>query len=314
MLRQIVDIDAFHKVLLVHNYSAGKQTFFSGIHKNVDKMAKQLLQLYGPDRFEYVQVSTFAATQEVGRRICEEKVEWVIVAGGDGTLRALVEVCVDADYWPYVSIYPAGTVNLVAKELQQRTDVNNWMFQVSKGFTTPVCLGRANDRIFLTVAGIGVDSLVVDKVTPKEKKYLSTLAYVRQSGKVVGSEMLLHNWKYRFQVMIDDDGVWHEASSAIVTKSRYYAGLFSLVNRGSLSNPVLHVCLFTKDRCVDFLRYTALIAADMLSLDKSVEIYPASRVEIRCNVKQFAAELDGDAVVTSPLSISLLPKALQFIS
>ena len=83
---------------------------------------------------------------------------------------------------------------------------------------------------------------------------------------------------------------------------------------GSLSNPVLHVCLFTKDRCVDFLRYTALIAADMLSLDKSVEIYPASRVEIRCNVKQFAAELDGDAVVTSPLSISLLPKALQFIS
>ena len=155
MLRQIVDIDAFHKVLLVHNYSAGKQTFFSGIHKNVDKMAKQLLQLYGPDRFEYVQVSTFAATQEVGRRICEEKVEWVIVAGGDGTLRALVEVCVDADYWPYVSIYPAGTVNLVAKELQQRTDVNNWMFQVSKGFTTPVCLGRANDRIFLTVAGIG---------------------------------------------------------------------------------------------------------------------------------------------------------------
>ena len=52
----------------------------------------------------------------------------------------------------------------------------------------------------------------------------------------------------------------------------------------------------------------------MLSLDKSVEIYPASRVEIRCNVKQFAAELDGDAVVTSPLSISLLPKALQFIS
>ena len=108
MLRQIVDIDAFHKVLLVHNYSAGKQTFFSGIHKNVDKMAKQLLQLYGPDRFEYVQVSTFAATQEVGRRICEEKVEWVIVAGGDGTLRALVEVCVDADYWPYVSIYPAA--------------------------------------------------------------------------------------------------------------------------------------------------------------------------------------------------------------
>lgn len=314
MLRRKVDIKSFQKVLLVHNHNAGKQSFFSGIHKNVDTIAKRLLQTYGAERFHYVEVGTFAAAQAAGRRICEEKVDWVIVAGGDGTLRALVEVCVEHDYWPYVSVYPAGTVNLVAKELMLRTDVNNWMFQISKGVTLPVCLGKANDRIFLTVVGIGVDSMVVKQVTPQEKKYLSTLAYVRQSGKVVGQEMLLHNWKYKFQVMIDNEGIWRDASSVIVTKSRYYAGRFSLVNGGSISNPALHVCLFTKDKCVDFLRYTALIAADMLSLDKSVEIYPAKQVEIRCNVKKFAAELDGDAVVESPLSISLLPRPLQFIS
>ena len=195
----------------------------------------------------------------------------------------------------------------------QRTDVHNWMYRVSKGVTTPVCLGKANDRIFLTVAGIGVDSLVVSQVTPKEKKYLSTLAYVRQGG-MVANDMLRHNWKYSFEVMVDRDGTWHKASSVIVTKSRYYAGRFSLVNGGSLSNPTLYACLFTKERCVDFLRYTALIAADMLSLDKSVEIYPASHVDIRCNVKRFAAELDGDAVVTSPLSLDLLPQPLHFIS
>ena len=69
-----------------------------------------------------------------------------------------------------------------------------------------------------------------------------------------------------------------------------------------------------KNRCVDFLRYTALIAADMLSLDKTVEICKAKEVQIRCNVKNFAAELDGDSVATSPLSISLLPTPLNFIS
>ena len=314
MLRHKVDIEGFERVLLVHNHNSGKQTFLSGIHSNVESIARQLMRMYGAERFQYVKVGTFAETQAVGKKICAEKIQWVIVAGGDGTLRALVEECVDQDYWPYVSIYPAGTVNLVAKELMQKTDVHNWMYRVSKGVTTPVCLGRANDRIFLTVAGIGVDSMVVQQVTPKEKKYLSTLAYVRQSGRVLGNEMLLHNWKYRFQVMINGDGVWHQASSVIVTKSRYYAGRFSLVNGGSLSNPTMHVCLFTKGRCVDFLRYTALIAADMLTLDKSVEIYPAQQVDIRCNVSKFAAELDGDAVVTSPLSIALLPKPLEFIS
>ena len=146
MLRHKVDINAFQRVILVHNHNSGKQNFFNGIHNNVESIARQLMRLYGSERFQYVTVGTFAETQAVGKKICAEKIQWVIVAGGDGTLRALVEECVDQDYWPYVSIYPAGTVNLVAKELMQKTDVHNWMYRVSKGVTTPVCLGRANDR------------------------------------------------------------------------------------------------------------------------------------------------------------------------
>ena len=314
MLRHKVDIATFERVLLIHNHNAGKQSIFLGLHNNVQDIIHRFTSKYGSAKFQAVEVSTFRETQAVARKMVADQVQWVIVAGGDGTLRALVEECVRLDYWPYISIYPGGTVNLVAKELMQKTDVHNWMYRISKGITTPVCLGKANDRIFLTVAGIGVDSLVVSQVTPKEKKYLSTLAYVRQGGKMVGHELLLHNWKYSFEVMVDGDGVWHKASSVIVTKSRYYAGRFSLVNGGSLSNPTLYACVFTKERCVDFLRYTALIAADMLSLDKSVQVYPASHVDIRCNVKQFAAELDGDAVVTSPLSLDLLPRPLHFIS
>ena len=314
MLRHKVDIAAFRKVLLVHNHNAGKQNIFRGLHNNVQDIINRLTSKFGSAKFKAVEVSTFRETQDVARKMVADQVDWVIVAGGDGTLRALVEECVRLDYWPYISIYPAGTVNLVAKELMQKTDVHNWMYRVSKGITTPVCLGKATDRIFLTVAGLGVDSLVVSQVTPKQKKYLSTLAYVRQGGMMVANNMLRHNWKYSFEVMVDRDGTWHKASSVIVTKSRYYAGRFSLVNGGSLSNPTLYACLFTKERCVDFLRYTALIAADMLSLDKSVEIYPATHVDIRCNVKKFAAELDGDAVVTSPLSLDILPRPLHFIS
>ena len=35
MLRHKVDIEAFQKVLLIHNRNSGKQNFFSGIHSNV---------------------------------------------------------------------------------------------------------------------------------------------------------------------------------------------------------------------------------------------------------------------------------------
>ena len=91
MLRHKVDIEGFQKVLLVHNHNSGKQTFFSGIHSNVESIARQLMRLYGAEKFQYVTVGTFAETQAVGKKICAEQIQWVIVAGGDGTLRALVE-------------------------------------------------------------------------------------------------------------------------------------------------------------------------------------------------------------------------------
>ena len=72
--------------------------------------------------------------------------------------------------------------------------------------------------------------------------------------------------------------------------------------------------MFTGSKRADFLRYAALLATDLLSLDKTVEIIPATSVVIRSNVDAFVAELDGDSLVSSPLDISLIDRPLNFIS
>ena len=314
MLRERINVQEFKSIMIVYNSKAGCHQFFGDMQQRISEVSLTLRQLFGVKIVKEVSLSTFEQIQAVGKRICEERVEWVVVAGGDGTLRALVEVFVENNYWPYVSIFPAGTVNLVAKELLQTSDPEKWLKRTLKGIVTPIWLGKANDRIFLTVAGIGVDSLVVHGVTDKEKKYLSKFAYVRQGSELVRKELFMRNWQYKFQVMINGDGVWRDASSVIVAKSRYYAGRFSLVDHGSLSAPTLHVCMFTGSKRADFLRYAALLATDLLSLDKTVEIIPATSVVIRSNVDAFVAELDGDSLVSSPLDISLINRPLNFIS
>lgn len=314
VLRERVNVEEFKKIIIVYNSKAGCHQFFGDMQQRIGEVTTSLRHILGVKIVKEVSLTTFEQIQVVGRQICEEKVDWVVVAGGDGTLRALVETFVENNYWPYVSIFPAGTVNLVAKELLQNADPQRWLRRTLKGIITPIWLGKANDRIFLTVAGIGVDSLVVHGVTEKEKKYLSKFAYVRQGSELVRKELLMRNWQYKFQVMIDNDGKWRDASSVIVAKSRYYAGRFSLVDGGSLSAPTLHVCMFTGSKRADFLRYAALLATDLLSLDKTVEIIPAKSVKIRSNVDNFVAELDGDSLVSSPLDINLLERPLNFIS
>lgn len=308
-----VDIAAFQKVMIVYNRNSGKQLFASMLAR-VNEVKKRLKQVIDPKSLEIVEIKSFEQVEGLAARICQEKYDWIIVAGGDGTLRAIIDVFAKHEHMPYVSVFPAGTVNLVAKELLMSNDPAKWVKRVSKGIVSPVQLGKANGHIFLTVAGIGFDSLVVDNVSELEKKLLSKLAYVWQGTEMMRKELVYSNWRYKFQVRLDDEEEWYEASSVIVGKSRYYAGRYSLFNGASLCVPQLHVAIFTGDTRADFMRYAAVIAMEALQLDKSIIIRHAQKIEIRCNVEDFAAELDGDAITSAPLQIELHPVPINFLA
>ncbi|CAK7053325.1 diacylglycerol kinase family protein [uncultured Phascolarctobacterium sp.] len=308
-----VDISSFQKVMIVYNRNSGKQLFASMLAR-VNEVKKRLKQFVDPKNLETVEIRSFQEVEGLATRICQEKYDWVIVAGGDGTLRAMIDVFTRQESMPYVSVFPAGTVNLVAKELLMSNDPAKWAKRVAKGIVTPVQLGKANGHIFLTVAGIGFDSLVVDNVSELEKKFLSKLAYVWQGTEMMRKEFVYNNWRYQFQVRLDDEEKWYEAASVIVGKSRYYAGRYSLFTGASLSAPQLHVAIFTGNTRADFMRYAAVIAMEALPLDKSIIIKKANKIEIRCNVEDFAAELDGDAITSAPLQIELHPVPINFLA
>lgn len=308
-----VDPTKFNKVMLVYNRNSGKQLFASMFAK-VNEINKRLKTLVGAKNIELCDIRYFSQVEELADKAVREQADWVIIAGGDGTIRAMIEKLANRNYLPYISVFPAGTVNLVAKELLLSSDPGKWFKRVSKGIEIPVYLGRTNGNVFLTVTGIGFDSLVVDNVSEKEKKLLNKLAYVLQGTELMRKELLFSNWRYRFQVRFDDEEEWHEATSVIVGKSRYYAGRYSLFNGASLSKPVLHAALFTGSTRGDFMRYAACIAMEALHIDDSIVVRTAHKMEIRCNEEDFAAELDGDAVTTAPLTITLDDKPITFIA
>lgn len=307
------DVTKFKKVVLVYNRNSGKQLFASMMAK-VNEVFKLLKELVGFKNVEMCEIKYFDQLPEIAQKIVDEQADWVIIAGGDGTIRALIEQLANRRYAPYISVFPAGTVNLVAKELLVSGDPSKWVKRVAKGIEVPVYLGRANGHVFLTVTGIGFDSLVVDSVSEKEKKLLNKLAYVWQGTELMRKELLFNNWRYRFEVRFDDEEEWHEASSVIVGKSRYYAGRYNLFTGASLSSPMLHVALFTGCKRGDFMRYAACIAMEALNLDRDIIIRKARKLEIHCNAENFAAELDGDAVTCAPLSIVMEDVPIKFLA
>jgi len=311
-----VDLKKFHKVLFVFNRNSGKQLFasmLSRINQTVNGLRVQLPQA----EIELYSLKRFAEMPGLADRVRQEKIDWVIIGGGDGTIRAFIEELLTRQCYPYISVFPAGTINLIARELQLSKEPQKWLHRVNKGIVEPVYIGKANGNIFLTVAGVGFDSMVVDKVSILEKKLLSTLAYVVQSTDTMRRELLFSNWRYTFKVQLDDDPVWYDASSIIVGKSRYYAGRYNLFSEAALKNPYLYAAIFTGHKRTDFVRYATSIALESLTLNKNIMIKKAKRIEIRCVTKGaedcFPVELDGDAVTETPLRLEIVEPPLQFL-
>ena len=308
-----VDIEKFNKVLIVYNQNSGKQ-LFANMFARVNEIYKRIKSILGAKRTDIIDIKRFADLDDIAEQVAVEQVDWVIIAGGDGTIRSLIEKLANRKCFPYISVFPAGTVNLVAKELLMSDEPEKWVKRVAKGIVTPVYLGRTNGHVFLTVTGIGFDSLVVNNVTEESKRLFNKMAYAVQGAELMRKELAFSDWRYKFQVRFDDEDEWHEAASVIVGKSRYYAGRYSLFNGASLANPLLHVALFTGNTRNDFMRYAACIAMEALELEKSIVLKTAKKLEICCNEENFAAELDGDAVTTAPLTIELEETPIKFLA
>ena len=109
----------------------------------------------------------------------------ILVAGGDGTLRATAEVLVDTGI--PLGLIPAGTGNLFAREL--RIPLNSLSASVSTAFhgqDRPIDVGTVllerldgekTEHAFLVMAGIGVDAHMAAHTNERLKRQIGWLAY-----------------------------------------------------------------------------------------------------------------------------------------
>ena len=308
-----IDIRQFKRIFILYNRYSGKQLFASMLSRinEVYKLLKQELDA----EVELLDVQYFEQLPKLAEKAAKDNCDWVIIAGGDGTIRAFVEAMLRLDYRPYISVFPAGTVNLIAKEMSLRNEPVRWVHRALKGFVYPLYTARANGNLFLTVASVGFDSLVVDNVGAVQKRLLNKFAYVLQSTQLIRRELVFSDWRYVFRVRFDEEEEWYTGSSVIVGKSRYYAGRYNLFLDAALSSPFLHVAVFPGNKRADILKYASLIALEGLNLDKEILCRKAKRVTIESVklVEDFPVELDGDVVAATPLTLEIMDEPLWLI-
>jgi diacylglycerol kinase family enzyme len=120
------------------------------------------------------------------RRAVGERVDVVLVAGGDGTVRAVAEGLRGSGV--ALALLPAGTGNVLARNLdisvmQLATSVSTAFTGVDRAIDMGVIeLERADHsretHAFVALAGLGLDAKMIANTRPELKKRVGWLAYV----------------------------------------------------------------------------------------------------------------------------------------
>jgi diacylglycerol kinase family enzyme len=230
----------------------------------------------------------------------------VCIAAGDGTVRHVAQAVLRSGRRIALSIYPAGTINLLAREAGYSRDPERFAEQALAGRIRrkhfPVAMG---DGHFFACAGVGPDSLAVARVSRRLKRSIGRLAYV-----VAALKLLLH-WQ-RTAIHLDSGERNEPCEAFYVAKGRYYAGGWSFAPRARGDEPLLHVVALRTARRRDYLRFLATLAVrgDVSRL-ANVEAFTCTTLSASASVP-LPIQADGDIVGALPVTLRVEETPLEF--
>lgn len=221
----------------------------------------------------------------------------VCIAGGDGTVRHVLENPEMRTSGVAVDIYPAGTINLIAREWGVPSDPDRFVEQSTARPARRLFPVGLNDTCFLACASIGPDARAVAGLSVALKRRIGRLAYVVAMMKV------LMNWhRPRLELLVDGMPVACEA--VFIAKGRFYAGPWSFAPAARLEDADLHVVALRRARRRDFAAFFLAMMAGKVDRLKNVQLAKGREVLIVSDTRQ-PVQADGDIATHTPARLSV---------
>lgn len=234
----------------------------------------------------------------------QDKVDLVIIGGGDGTLNAAVEGLVESQL--PLGILPLGTANDLARTLGIPTTLPEACQVIAEGKMQRIDLGWVNGKYFFNVASLGLSVKITRQLTKDIKQKWGVLAYAITAGKAV--------WESRpFNASIRINGqepILVRTLQIAVGNGRYYGGGMTVAEDAAIDDRRLD--LYSLE-AKDWWHILALMPAMKQGNHASwpgVRAFQGQEIEITTYNKKRSINTDGEITTTTPATFRVIPQAL----
>lgn len=234
--------------------------------------------------------------------------DMLIAVGGDGTVGELAAVAHERGL--DLGIVPAGSTNIIARELGIPANPHMAVRLLFEPHSrVRIDAGVCGDRVFLHMAGAGLDSLMFDLTDPRLKRRVGWMAYVPATARALRQPLARY-----------------DVRSTEMTLAGVASPLVLVANGGSIIAPSivldreiryddgrLDVLVVTATRPHELARVMARMATRRMGASPFVTHFTTTAVEIVAD-PPIAFQVDGDITGITPVSIGLRPAAVKVVT
>ncbi|MDQ1491602.1 MAG: hypothetical protein QOJ23_4116 [Actinomycetota bacterium] len=265
---------------------------------------RRYLQSAGVTDPQWFEVPKSKKAPKQARAAVKAGAELLLVWGGDGMVQRCIDAVSDSDVT--IGVIPAGTANLLARNLGIPHDLGEAVEIALHGESRRIDLGVVNGEHFAVMAGAGFDARMIDDADRASKARLGSLAYVRTGAAAVRADA------EPVHVLVDGVTFFEGAASCVLVGNvpRATGGLV-VFNDARPDDGMLDVGVVTAEGAVQWLRVLTRVALHRGQTSPFVRTLQGRTVDVRFD-RPVVYELDGGTrPATDRLRFEVKPAAIS---
>jgi YegS/Rv2252/BmrU family lipid kinase len=174
---------------------------------------------------------------ELAKQAVDSNASLIVAVGGDGTVNEVLQAIVYSKI--PLAIVPTGSGNGLARHCNIPLNIEQAVKLISTGHVLPIDIGKANDRFFISNAGVGFDAWVCHQIKQTTQRGLKM--YVK--------EVIRNYFSYKsdtYTIQADDKTITEKAYFLNIANGKEFGYGFQIAPDASLQDGMLDMILVKK--------------------------------------------------------------------